>query len=302
MAIRLWPVIPFPRFELFAGRPDVVHGTGFLVPPTAAGAVVTVHDLTPLRFPDLVDATAARYPAAVRAAIRRGAFVHTPSRSVAREVVEDLGADPDRVVAVPHGAPPVGRGDPSAGRALAGGARYVLALGTVEPRKGLPDLVHAFGLLAEEDPDLLLVLAGPEGWGEEAVEAAIHELGEGSRRRVRRLGWVGSGDRDDLLSGAAVLAYPSLYEGFGLPPLEAMAAGVPVVSSDAGALPEVLGQAAALFPAGDASALAGALGGILALDEVGMAAVKVAGWAHAATFTWAACAAGLADLYSRAAA
>jgi len=301
LGLRLWPHVPAPRFEWFAGSADVVHGTGFLVPPTGAAAVVTVHDLTALRYPETVDATSARYPAVVRAAIRRGAFVHTPSRSVAREVVEDLGADPDRVMAVAHGAPPAGKGDAAAGRALAGGSSYVLALGTVEPRKGLPDLVRAFGLLADDDPELRLVLAGPEGWGTEAVEAATVALADGARRRVRRLGWVTASARDDLLAGAAVLAYPSRYEGFGLPPLEAMAAGVPVVASDAGALPEVIGAAAPLVPVGDPAALAAALAGVLALDPAALAATVAAGRARAATFTWAACAEGLAALYATAA-
>ncbi|MEJ7764177.1 MAG: glycosyltransferase, partial [Acidimicrobiales bacterium] len=106
LGLRTWPLVPAPRFEWFAGGADVVHGTNFLVPPTGAAAVVTVHDLTALRYPEMVDATSARFPAVVRAALQRGAFVHTPSRSVAHEVVEYLGADPDRVVAVAPGAPP----------------------------------------------------------------------------------------------------------------------------------------------------------------------------------------------------
>ncbi|MEO5679132.1 MAG: glycosyltransferase family 1 protein [Acidimicrobiales bacterium] len=301
VGLRLWPVVPVPRFEWFAGAAEVVHGTGFLVPPTAAGAVVTVHDLTPLRYPELVDGASARYPAAVRAAIRRGALVHTPSRFVADEVVAELGADPDRVVAVAHGAPPAGRGDRAAGRTRAGADRYVLALGTVEPRKGLADLVRAFGLVADEDADLHLVLAGPDGWGRAAVDAATAGLAPAARRRVRRLGWVEPAPRDDLLAGATVLAYPSRYEGFGLPPLEAMAAGVPVVATDAGALPEVLGGAATLVAVGDLSALAGALAATVALDQVGRAAVVAAGRARAASFTWAACAEGMAALYARAA-
>jgi len=301
LGLRAWPIVPVPRFEWFAGRADVVHGTNFLVPPTGGGAVVTVHALVSLHYPEMVDSTSARYPAGVRSAIRRGALVHTPSLFVAREVVEDFGADPDRVVAVAHGAPRAGRGDPVAGCAIAGGGRYVLALGTVEPRKGLPDLVRAFGMLADEDADLRLVLAGPDGWGLEAVEAATAELSKGLRRRVQRLGWVAPGDRDDLLAGAAVLAYPSRYEGFGFPPLEAMAAGVPVVATDAGALPEVLGAAAPLVPVGDVDALAAALADALALDGPAREAVVAAGRAHAATFTWAACAEGLAHAYAMAA-
>jgi len=120
-----------------------------------------------------------------------------------------------------------------------------------------------------------------------------------TRRRVRCTGWLADSDRDDLLAGAAALAYPSRYEGFGLPPLEAMAAGVPVVATDAGSLPEVLGSAATLVPVGDVDALAGALAAALALDGPARQAVTCAGRAHAASFTWTACADGHAALYRR---
>ena len=120
--------------------------------------------------------------------------------------------------------------------------RYVLAIGTAEPRKDLPGLVRAFDSMASRMHDVALVLAGPPGWGSAALEEAVSRSPFASRIVVT--GYVD--DLDRLLSGAAVLAYPSLYEGFGLPTLEAMAAGVPVVTTTAGALPEVVGDAAVL--------------------------------------------------------
>ncbi len=294
-----WLRSTVPPLEWFAGRADVAHGTSFVAPPSRrAGVVVTVHDLTPVRFPDMVEADAAAFPSLVAAAVARGAFVHTPSRYVADEVVELLGVPADRVVAVAHGTPATS-GDPDRGRAAAGAERYVLAVGTIEPRKAYPDLVRAFGPLAAADPELRLVVAGRRGWGSDAFAVALAELPPDVRRRVRATGWLSDGERDDLLAGASVLAYPSRYEGFGLPPLEAMAAGVPVVASDAGSLPEVVGAAATLFPVGDVDALAGSLAAALALDGPVREAVVAAGRAHAATFTWGACAAGLAALYER---
>jgi glycosyltransferase involved in cell wall biosynthesis len=162
----LWRRVDGPPIEWWTGPVDVVHGTNFVVPPTRdAGAVVTVHDLTPVRFPELSTPDTLQYPALLRRALRRGAMVHTPSAFVASEVVELLGAPAERVRAVHHGVPPVDAGDPARGRALAGGERYVLALGTVEPRKDLPTLVAAFDAVAAEDPDVRLVVAGPDGCG-----------------------------------------------------------------------------------------------------------------------------------------
>ncbi len=295
-----WLRSSLPPLEWFGGRADVVHGTCFVAPPLRhGGVVVTVHDLTPVRFPEMVEPDAAAFPSLVRAAVDRGAFVHTPSRFVADEVVELLGVPAERVVAVPHGTPAAAGGDPLQGRAASGADRYVLAIGTVEPRKAYPDLVRAFAPLAADDPELRLVVVGRTGWGAEAFTEALAQLPPEARRRVRVTGWLSDRERDDLLAGAAVLAYPSRYEGFGLPPLEAMAAGVPVVASDAGSLPEVLGAAADLVPVGDIDALAGALAAALSLQGPARDAVAATGRLHAASFTWERCAAGLAQLYRR---
>ena len=136
---------------------------------------------------------------------------------------------PERVVRVYPGVPGTQGGDPASGRRLAGADRYVLAMGTIEPRKNLPMLVRAFDAAAEDDPELALVVAGAAGWGVDAFDESLARAHH--RGRVRRLGYVSDGQRRDLLAGAAVLAYPSRYEGFGFPPLEAMAAGVPVVAA-----------------------------------------------------------------------
>jgi glycosyltransferase involved in cell wall biosynthesis len=132
---------------------------------------------------------------------------------------------------------------------------YMLAIGTVEPRKGLPDLVAAFDRIADSIPDVRLKIAGPPGWGEEALAASLRSARHSDR--MQRIGW--SDDRSSLIAGARLLAYPSLYEGFGLPPLEAMSLGVPVVATTAGAIPEVVGDAAVLVAPSDVTALAEAL-------------------------------------------
>src|SRR5581483_7384968 len=245
-----------PYIEWWTDEIDVVHGTNFVVPPTRdAGEVVTVHDLTPMRFPELAHEATLAYEPLIRRALDRGALVHTPSSFVAAEVVEHFGVSADRVHAVAEGVPPLP--DVAADEQLTGGAPYILTIGTIEPRKDHRLLVHAFDSIAARDADLRLVIAGPDGWGSagltDAIAAAHH------RDRIVRLGYVDDEAKAGLLRGATVFAFPSVYEGFGLPPLEAMRAGVPVVATAAGSLPEVLDDAALLVPAGDADALAEAL-------------------------------------------
>jgi glycosyltransferase involved in cell wall biosynthesis len=303
-----WRRSDLPPLEWFVGAVDVVHGSNFIVPPTHnAARVVTVHDLTTVRFPELCERFTLVFPDLVRRAVARGAWVHTPSQFVADEVVETLGVAPERVRAVHSGVPPVAPPDPvrrgaAALRALgasapevpAGTERYVLAIGTAEPRKDLPGLVDAFGRIARQHPDVALVLAGPDGWGTPALVAAIEASSAGTR--VLRTGWLDDAALAGLLHGAEVLAYPSLYEGFGFPPLQAMAAGVPVVASRAGAVPEIVGDAASLVDPGDVDGLAGALEGLLDSEELRRSQVA-RGRLRAAPFTWTACASGLVDLY-----
>jgi glycosyltransferase involved in cell wall biosynthesis len=296
----MWRRWDGPVIERWTGEIDVVHGTNFVVPPTRAAAqVVTVHDLTPVRFPELVHRASLAFPALLRRALGRGAWVHTVSAFVAGEVVDLLGADPDRVVTVQQGVPAVPASPPGAGTRLARSRRYVLALGTIEPRKDHPALVRAFDAVAATAPDVNLVVAGPDGWGADALSAALERARH--RRRIVRFGYVGDAERAALLRDASVFAFPSRYEGFGLPPLEAMAVGVPVVATSAGSLPEVLGDAALLVPPGDEEALAGAIARGLDDEEL-RARLVAAGKARAGRYSWEQCGSGLAELYRQAAA
>jgi glycosyltransferase involved in cell wall biosynthesis len=301
----LWGRWDLPPLEWFVGATDVVHGTNFVVPPAGRAApVVSVHDLTPLHHPELCNEATLAYPELIRRALGRGAWVHTDSGFVAGEVVDAFGADSSRVRVVPPGVPDLPQlGESETAAALArllpsGSGPFCLAVGTAEPRKDLPGLVRAFGEVASRLGDLTLVLAGSPGWGEEALAAAV--AASPVHDRIVRTGWVESRDLAALLSRASMLAYPSLYEGFGFPPLQAMRAGVPVVATRAGSLPEVLGDAALMVEPGDHDGLVAALEASL-VDEALRRRLVAAGTTWSARFSWERCGAGLEGLYRDAA-
>jgi len=297
---RLWSVgSPEPRVERWTGAVDLVHALNYVAPPARAPVVVTVHDVTFLRYPQLCTPTTLRYGSLLRRALDRGAVVHTPSRYVAEEVRAELGVAAERVVPIHLGIPPTPPGEARRGTELAGGARYVLAIGTIEPRKNLPTLVRAFTEVAAADADVRLVVAGPDGWDRAAFDAAI--TASPVRDRITRLPYVRQQARADLLAGATVFAYPSVYEGFGFPPLEAMRAGVPVVASDAGSLPEVLGDAARLVDPADDGAIAAALTKVLA-DPSAAEAMRTRGREYASRYDWRATIEQMVDLYRHVAA
>jgi glycosyltransferase involved in cell wall biosynthesis len=292
-----WLRTEHPRIERWTGPVDVVHATNYVAPPTKAPEVVSVYDLGFVRSPELVAKDALDYPELLRRAIRRGAWIHTTSDFVRDEITAAFPIAPEKVVRVYPGVPETRRGHAPRGRVLAGAERYVLAIGTIEPRKNFPMLVRAFDAVASRDPELVLVIVGARGWGAEEFDAALATIEH--RGRVRTPGYVSVDDRRDLLAGAAALAYPSRYEGFGFPPLEAMAAGVPVVATRAGAVPEVVGGAARLVASDDTEAFADALHTVLTDDAVRHDLVMRGSRRHEA-FSWRAAATELLALYEAA--
>jgi glycosyltransferase involved in cell wall biosynthesis len=293
-----WAHSSLPPIEWFVGARQVVHGTNFVVPPTRRAArVVTVHDLTVVRFPEMCDRPTLEYPALIRRAVADGAWVHTPSAFVAAEVVDAFGVDPERVRAVHHGIPVLAGGAAASGlgfRLPDGTSRYVVAIGTVEPRKDYPSLVEAFTSVSRAHPDVALVIVGADGWGAERLADAIRS--SPARDRIVRPGYLDDAALAVALQQAAVLAYPSVYEGFGFPPMQAMAAGVPVVTTAVGAIPEVVGDGAVMVGGGDGHALAEAL--VHVLDGGSDVEALVArGHRRAGEFSWSRCAEGLDRLY-----
>ena len=225
-------------------------------------------------------------PALAPAASRADRII-TPSHHTREDVLKLLPVEPERVVVVPEGVDLIFKPQPEAEvaeRLAPLGLRageYLLFLGTIEPRKNLGRLLEA--VEAAGATVGLLVLAGGQGWNNAAIRSAIARLTRAGR--VRALGYVPDDLRAPLLAGARDFVYPSLYEGFGLPPLEAMACGTPVLTSNVSALPEVMGDAALSVDPTDVSALTAALTRIWG-DEALRADLRARGLARASQFSW----------------
>jgi len=286
----LWRSVDWPCTELLAGGADVLHATNFVLPPSKrARGVVTVHDLAFLDYPEFLNPAQRDLPTLVERSVDRAAIVCTPSDAVAQQVTRGLGVPEERVVVTPLGVDrswSTAVAPTEALRAALGlPQRYLLFVGAAQPRKGLDVLLEAH----RSQPDLApLVVAGPAGWGPAPTTSS----------RVHTVGYLDEADLRCVVAGATTVVLPSRDEGFGLPVLEAMAAGIPVVCSDLPALREVAGGLATLVPPVDPAALATALACAddAARDPAGAAARR----AHAARYTWQACAQATVGAYRKA--
>jgi glycosyltransferase involved in cell wall biosynthesis len=257
-------------------QPDLAHFL-YAIPPGYGGrSVLTVHDLSFEHFSDVMSLKdRLLFKTQVPRSARRAARVLTGSEWTKRDLVERYRLPEERVVVTPYGVDPLFTpdGDREDGR-------YVLFVGAVQPRKEPLAAIEAFALL-NGDRDLRLVFVGPDKLGGNEVKETVQRLGLGSRFE-----WRPYLQREELAAayrGAACLVFPSRYEGFGLPVVEAMASGTPVVATTAGAIPEVAGNAAVLVAPGDPAALAGGIERALADRE----RLVRAGLERAAGFSWA---------------
>lgn len=299
--------LPLPA-DWLSGPVDVYHCPDFVLPPLRrARGILTVHDLAFLMRPDCADERLRAYlEEVVPRSVRRADFIIADSENTRNDLVVLLGVKPSSVAVVPGGVEsrftPVTDPDllRKARRKLGvGAAPFVLAIGVIEPRKNLNRLMDAFALLKERakvPADLKLVLAGGKGWLYDDIFA--HHAASPLRDDILLPGFVS----DDLLpaiySAAEALAFPSLYEGFGLPILEAMACGTPVVASRSSCLPEVAEGAALMIDPHNVEGLAGALE--LALVDADLRARLIQqGLQRASEYSWKRAAEELLHVYQR---
>lgn len=292
LAHRLWARFEWPRLDRWLRPAGVIHGTNYVVAPSRLPAVVSVYDTWFLDHAAHAAPAVRRAGEVLRRRVAAGAWVHASSAATAQRVGELLGTE--RVVTVTLGPlpPPVA--------ATEGPTRvtrpFVLALGTEERRKNYPGLVDAFNRAGPAWSDLTLVVAGSAGDDTQAINAAIDALAPETRARVVRLGRVDEATKGWLLRSATVLAYPSFDEGFGFPVLEAQAAGLPVVATAVGSIPEVAGTGAHLVPLGDLDALAEALTTVATDDDRRTDLIK-AGRANVGRFSWTRAAEAMTEVY-----
>lgn len=277
-----WSRGSFPKLDSYVSNLDIVHATGGIVPSTAQPLVVTQHDLAWIHHPDMFTSHGVRFfRRCLDRTIERSQLVLVPSHATGADL-EANGVAASSIRVVPWGVDQARASAEQVERVrvrfnLQG--RYVLSVGTLEPRKNLRRLIDAFGRAAP--PDVSLAIVGPTGWQED-LATAIAPLGE----RAKTLGFVSRSDLVALYGGASAFVYPSLFEGFGLPVLEAMAQGAPVITSAGTATEELAGEGAGLLvDPTDTDAISNAIGDVL-VGGAEVDALVAAADSRVATYTW----------------
>jgi glycosyltransferase involved in cell wall biosynthesis len=271
----------------WTGGVDVVHGTNYVVGPASRNntpRIVTVHDLATVKTPHLCHPATLVFPNLVKRAVASGAVVQTDSDTTAKEVQEWLQISADRIRAVHPGVVTIPDGSSTGLDPRIQTAPFLLTLGTEEPRKGLNVLASAFSRIKAAHPELLWVHAGNSGWGSEELSEAIRALPDDDRQAVVRLGRVTNDQRAWLLRNTRVFVYPSVDEGFGFPPLEALSVGTPVVVSDLAVLRETLSSQASFAELGNVEHLAQTV--LETLERTTTAASALERIQHSQRFTW----------------
>jgi len=293
------------RFELHKVNLDVLHSPDFIPPLqfNSVHRVITVHDLAFLRYPHLLTKSSARYYGQIDRAVRRAEHIIAVSRSTREDLMNLLGVPEEKITVIHEAADPIFRPIPRE-EAVAHlkqrydlPSEYILFVGTIEPRKNLNALLLAHHVLRTHyNLDPAVVIAGEQGWLTEELYALVEELDLSDRYLF--LGNVSNEELVYLYNAATFLVHPALYEGFGLPPLEAMACGTPVIVSNVSSLPEVVDDAALLVDPLDVEAWAVAMQQLLTNTSL-HEELRQKGLRRAQSFSWERAARETLDVYTR---
>lgn len=284
--------LPLP-VELFTGAVDLYHAPDFTLPPVSAPSLLTVHDLSFERDPQSAAPGLRRYlQTVVPRSVRRAAHVIAVSQATKNDIIQLYNTPDEKITVLYEGVDPAFCPTPDASvrrKYGIGDKPYIFSISTIQPRKNFKRLIQALATLPS---DFNLVIAGEKGWRYDEIYAEAEQ--PRVRGRVIFTGFVADGDLPALYSEAAVFAYPSLYEGFGLPLLEAMACGTPTAASNLSCLPEVAGGASALVDPYDVESIAAGLRRALSERD----SLRAKGFARARQFRWDEAARRLVELYS----
>lgn len=300
-------IVPFPYRWIFGKKAEVTQFFNYTIPAGTAGKKLTIiHDVAFLAHPETVTKRTYRWLSRnIRSYCSRAEEILTVSEFSRQEIHRYLGIPLEKIQVVYNGVDTEQyHPDYSEEQIRASMAKYhvnghyILYMGTLEPRKNIETLIKAYGILKETYAENIpkLVLAGKKGWLYDSIFQMVQDLG--LEKQVIFTGYVEAEDAAPLFCGAEMFVFPSLYEGFGIPPLEAMACGTPVITSDCSSLPEVVGSAGLMVPPMDAAALADKME-LLITDHKLRARLKQAGIERAKQFTWEASAEKLVQIYKK---
>jgi glycosyltransferase involved in cell wall biosynthesis len=245
-----WNTLRAPKLETLIGDFDIFHGAEPMLPPTAKPQIATLYDLSYKRFPQFFERSVLQWNSYVQRSVKEASMIIVPSENTKNDILQLFHISEEKIIVVylpvsEQFSPVKSEHDETMKRRYGLAEDFILFTGTMEPRKNIPFIISGFERLQKNHPDLQLVLAGKKGWLSDEIFKSMDR--SPSRQKIKYLDFVSEDDLSSLYRSALCFVYPSIYEGYGLPVLEAMASGTPVITSKSSSLGEIAGDAALLI-------------------------------------------------------
>lgn len=301
--LQTWKFSNWPNLKNQLGEIDMIHATNYLAPPAVGDkpVLITIHDATMVKFPELVSSKVQSLIPIIKKRLKAGAHVHVPTKAIKLDIEKYFAneiEDTSKIHIVSFGTPTITDTKPSERiEKLVNADPYILSIGMLEPRKNHAKLIEAFEEVYEKNPHIRLFLVGPDGPARPQIDEALSKLSHKARSRVTITGPVSDNDRSYILKHASMLAYPSIYEGFGLPILEAMATKTPIVCSKEGSLEELGADAVEFVDAYSSSDIARGINLVLSDEDLRTKLIEK-GEKQLKNYSWEKTAKELANLYT----